>query len=54
MFQMFIRNLTHSSSSGLFGTHVPLWFTERAFGEGKNDMIDISHICLSNMPYIER
>ncbi len=36
------------------GTHVPLWFSEHVFGVRKNDMIDISYICLSNMPYNER
>ncbi len=35
-------------------TCVPLWFSEHMFGVRKNDMIDISYICLSNMPYNER
>ncbi len=52
---MFIRNLTPQLVIGVHcGTQVPLWFTERTFGVRKNEMIDISHICLSNVLYIER
>ncbi len=57
MFRMVIRHRTQSSSSGALlecGTRVPLWFTERKFGAGINDMNDISYIYLLNMPYIER